>query len=197
MLIKILIAIAALIAVFAIVVATRPAPFTISRSAIIAAPPSMIYSQVSDFNAWAAWSPWGKLDPAMKMTFAGAPGHVGASYEWTGNDKVGEGRMTLVEVQPPTMLNIRPFAATNECIFSFMPSGAGTLVSWTMNGNNNFMAKAFSMFVSMDKMVGGDFERGLAQLKTVAESAAQQQAPAPAPAAPAPATATPTAPAAK
>jgi uncharacterized protein YndB with AHSA1/START domain len=189
---KILLAVAAALIVFALVVATRPAAFSISRSIIIAAPPTLVYKRVADFKAWPAWSPWAKLDPEMKTSYAGPPGQPGATYEWSGNDKVGAGRMTVVQAQPPAMLDLKleflkPFHATNASLFNFVPAGSGTLATWSMSGNNSFMAKAFAMFADMDKMIGGDFERGLSQLKADAESEARSLAagaPAPAPAAP-------------
>jgi len=176
MLIRILIVVLAVVAVFVVVAATRPAAFSYVRSISIAAPPAQVFARVVDFAAWPAWSPWAKLDPAMKTAYAGEPGHVGASYTWSGNDKVGEGRMTLTDVQDSSRIAIRleflrPFASTNESVFTFAPDGAGTRVSWSMSGTNNFMAKAASIFMNMDKMIGGDFERGLAQLKQQAETA--------------------------
>src|SRR5207237_779912 len=150
--------------------------FRVARSAEMAAPPAVVYAQIADFHRWDAWSPWAKLDPAMKTSFQGADAAVGSSYGWTGNDKVGEGRMTIVGLQPAQKIDIklefmRPFASTNETTFEFAPKGAGTAVTWTMAGKNNFIGKAFSLVMNMDKMIGGDFERGLAQLKTVSESA--------------------------
>ncbi len=182
----------ALIPILLVVIATRPDSFTVSRSTIVAAAPAVVYAQVSDFAAWQAWSPWAKLDPAMKTTFAGQTGQPGATYAWTGNDKVGEGRMTIVTATAPSLVDIKleflkPFAATNDTTFAITPSGTGSLVVWTMSGNNNFMAKGMSLFMSMDKMIGGDFERGLSQLKTVSEAeAAKAAAAVPAAASPVP-----------
>jgi len=185
MLIKTLIVIAAIIVVFAIIVALRPSNFRIVRSATIAAPPEVIFEQVNDFRAWQAWSPWEKKDPNLRRTYEGPPSGRGAVYAWAGNNEVGEGRMTLIESRPAELIRIRldffkPFAATNESEFTFAPRGDGrTEVTWSMTGHNGFMAKAFCMFMNMDKMVGSDFEKGLASMKPVAESSA---APAPAPA---------------
>ena len=181
----------AILVILAGIIVSRPDTFSVSRSAIIAAPPAVVYAQVADFAAWQAWSPWGKLDPAMKTTYGGTPGQPGATYAWVGNKDVGEGRMTIVKVDPPSLVDInlefiKPFPATNDTAFAFAPSGPGTLAMWTMTGHNNFMTKAMSLFSSMDKMIGPDFEKGLAQLKTVSESAATQVAAAPAPS-PAPA----------
>jgi uncharacterized protein YndB with AHSA1/START domain len=189
MLIRILIAVAAVILVFVLVAATRPAAFTITRSTNIAAPPAVVYAQVADLSKWPAWSPWAQLDPNQKVTYSGTPGQPGSGSAWSGNNKVGEGRMTLTEVRPPELVDIklefiRPFEATNQSTFNLAPSGPGTQVTWSMNGHNNFMSKAFSIFMNMDKMVGGDFERGLASLKEVSEMAAKAVPP-PAPAQPA------------
>ena len=178
MLKKILVALALLIIVLVIVVATRPAGFRITRSATIAAPPEVVFAQVNDFHKWDAWSPWAKLDPAMKQTYEGAPAGTGAVYSWTGNKEVGEGRMTLTESRTNELIRIKleflkPFAAVNTTEFTFKPEGNQTTVEWSMTGSNNFMAKAFGLFMNMDKMIGGDFEKGLAQLKSVAEAASK------------------------
>jgi uncharacterized protein YndB with AHSA1/START domain len=176
---KVLIGIAAIVILFVLVVATRPSAFHIERSITIAAPPANAFAQVNDFHAWSAWSPWEKMDPQMKKTFEGAPSGPGAMYAWTGNDKVGEGRMTIEKSDKPSLVSIKleflkPFAATNTATFTFAPAPDGTKTTWAMDGQNNFMAKAASLFMDFDKMVGGDFERGLAALKTAAESAPPQ-----------------------
>ena len=138
-----------------------------------------MFAQVNDFHKWAQWSPFEKLDPQMAKTFEGPTEGVGASYAWKGNDKAGEGRMTIEKSNKPLQISIKltflkPFPATNTATFTFMPDSANpqsTKVTWEMDGNNNFVGKMFQLFVSMDKMVGADFERGLASLKAVAESA--------------------------
>ena len=174
MLKKILIALAAVLVVLVAVIATRPPTFSVSRSRTVAAAPSALYAQVADFHRWAAWSPWEHLDPAMQKTFDGAG--AGATYAWKGNKQVGAGRMTITGMKPDAEVDIRleflePFASTSETKFTFAPQAAGTLVTWTMSGHNNFMAKAFSMVMDMDKLIGGDFERGLASLDAVAAKA--------------------------
>jgi uncharacterized protein YndB with AHSA1/START domain len=178
---KILLALAAALVVFLAFVATRPPTFHVERSITLAAPPERAFAQVNDFHAWAAWSPWDKLDPQMKRTFEGAPAGVGASYSWVGNKQVGEGRMTIEKSEPARLVSIKlefikPFEATNTATFAFAPDGAGTKVTWSMDGNNNFVGKLFSVFMDMDKMVGGDFERGLASMKTIAEGGAGTRA---------------------
>ena len=177
MLTKILIVVAVLVVALVVVVATRPSAFRIVRSATITAPPPAAFELVNDLRAWRAWSPWEKRDPALQRTYEGAPAGQGAAYSWAGNNEVGEGRMTITESRPDELVRIRleffkPFAATNEAVFTFEPRGEQTLVTWSMTGHNGFMAKAFCMFVDMDRMVGGDFEKGLAELKRVAESPA-------------------------
>lgn len=179
MLKKLFIVFVALIIVFVVIVALQPSEFRVVRSATIAAPTPAVFAQVNDFHKWDAWSPWAKLDPAMKKTYDGAPAGTGAIYSWSGNDQVGEGRMTLTESRASDLIRIKlefmkPFAATNTTEFSFKPEGNQTVVTWSMFGENNFMAKAFGLFMNMDKMVGGDFEKGLAQLKSVMEAAPKQ-----------------------
>jgi uncharacterized protein YndB with AHSA1/START domain len=176
MLKKILFALLGIIAALAVIVVLQPSDFRISRSTTIAAPAATVFEQVNDFHKWDGWSPWAKLDPNMKQSHEGSPTGVGASYWWSGNDQVGEGRMTLTESRPSEMIRIKleflkPFAATNTAEFSFNPDGNRTTVTWSMFGTNNFMAKAFGLVMNMDKLVGADFEKGLAQLKTVAETA--------------------------
>ncbi len=179
MLTKILIALAVVIVVLVIVVATRPPEFRITRTATISAPAPAVFAQVNDFHKWAAWNPWAKLDPAMKQTYEGAPAGAGAIYTWAGNREVGEGRMTLTESRPTELIRIKleflkPFKATNTAKFTFKPVGDQTVVTWTMTGENNFIAKAVSLIMNMEKMVGGQFEKGLASMKTVVEAAPKQ-----------------------
>jgi uncharacterized protein YndB with AHSA1/START domain len=173
---KILIGLAALVVVFVAVVAMQPSEFRVVRSATIAAPAPVVFAAVNDFRQWEAWSPWAKLDPAMKKTYTGAPAGTGAVYAWSGNGEVGEGRTTITESRPGDLVRIklefaRPFAVTNDVEFTFKPDGDRTAVTWSMTGRNGFMAKAAGIFMDMDKMVGGQFESGLAQLKAVAEKA--------------------------
>jgi hypothetical protein len=172
----ILLALLAIIVIFAVFVALQPAGFRVTRSATIDAPPATVFPQVNDFHNWDAWSPWAKIDPAMKQTYEGAPAGTGAIYRWSGDNKVGEGRMTMTESRPVDRVGIklefmRPFKATNTAEFTFQPQGPGTLVTWSMSGQKNFMTKAVHLFMDMDKMLGGQFDKGLAQMKAVVEGA--------------------------
>jgi Polyketide cyclase / dehydrase and lipid transport len=176
MLMPILIAIAAIMVVLIIIVATRPADFRITRTATMPAPPAVVFAQVNDFYKWEAWSPWAKLDPACKYSYEGPAAGTGAIFTWSGNTKVGEGRMTILESRPDDLIRIKleflkPFKATSTSEFTFQPQGNQTVVTWSMYGKNNFMAKAMGLIMNCDKMVGGDFEKGLASLKSIAETA--------------------------
>jgi uncharacterized protein YndB with AHSA1/START domain len=176
MLKKIVLALSAFIVGFSIFVYLQPGEFKVSRAILIAAPAAQVFEQVNDFHHWTAWSPWAKLDPAMTTHFEGAPFGRGAVYGWKGNDKVGEGKMTLLQSDPASMIRIQidfesPMKATHLTEFSFKADSQGTLVNWSMFGKNNFISKAFHLFIDMDKMIGADFEKGLAQLKMVSEAA--------------------------
>ncbi len=179
MLLKILAVVALVIVILVIVIALQPGEFRIARSTKISAPPPVVFVQVNDFRKWQAWNPWGKIDPAMKVSYAGAPAGVGAAYSWSGNNEVGEGRMTIIESRPYELIRVKleflkPFAATNTAEFTFKPEANETMTTWSMFGEKNFMAKAIHLFISMEKMIGGQFEKGLADMKVAAETAAKQ-----------------------
>jgi len=172
---KILIVLVIILVVFVVIVAMQPAAYRITRTATISAPPADVFAQVNDLHKFQDWSPWAKLDPALKQTYDGAPAGTGAIYSWEGNKKVGAGRMTITDSRTNDLVSmklefLKPFASTATTEFAFKPEGNQTSVTWSMFGENNFMAKAFCLFMNMDKMVGGDFERGLAQLKSLVES---------------------------
>jgi len=176
MLTTILIVLAVAIFMFVIIVALRPADFRITRTATVSAPASLVFALVNDLHEWEIWSPWEKMDPALKKTFEGPSAGTGAKYSWAGSNKVGEGRMTITESRPSELVLIqleflKPFKATHTVEFTFKPEGNQTVVAWSMFGKNNFMAKAFHLFVDFDRMIGGDFEKGLAQMKSAAEAA--------------------------
>ena len=176
MLWKILIALVVIVVGLVAVIALQPARYRVSRSTTIAAPAPVVFAQVNDFHRWTAWSPWEKIDPAMKRTYEGPPAGVGASYTWVGSGEVGEGRMTIVESRPSDLIQVKlefvkPFAGTSVAEFTFKPEGDRTLVTWSMTGDKNFIAKAIHLVMSMDRMIGDQFDKGLAAMKTVAEAA--------------------------
>lgn len=175
MLLTILAVLVAAVAALLVFAATRPDGFTVQRAATIAAPADRIFAQLNDFHRWSAWSPWERLDPEMRRTFSGADRGRGAVYGWVGNKKVGEGRMEILESDPPSRLRIqldflKPFESHNTTEFTLAPAGGGTRVNWAMHGRHTFVTKVMCLFMNMDRMVGPDFERGLASLKTIAEA---------------------------
>lgn len=181
MLKKIGLGLGAIVVLFVIVVATRPGEFRYERSTVINAPPAVVYPLIADFHRWQGWSPWDKIDPSQKTTFEGPASGVGAKYGWSGNDEVGEGKMTITDTKANESVKIklefiRPFAAVNDTEFALKPEGAGTKVSWVMTGKHDFMSKAFCLFVDMEKMLGADFDKGLAQMKTLAETESVRRA---------------------
>ncbi len=148
--------------------------FRIQRAASIKAPPEKIFPLINDFHHWASWSPWEKLDPALKRTYSGTASGRGAVYEWEGNKKVGQGRMEIMESSPSSKITIKldflkPFEAHNTAEFTLDRQGDSTTVTWVMNGRQAYMFKVMSLFFSMDKMIGKDFETGLANLKSITE----------------------------
>jgi polyketide cyclase/dehydrase/lipid transport protein len=167
--------IAALVVLFVLLASIQPTDFRIARSQEMAAPASAVFAQVNDFHAWEAWSPWAKLDPNATTTFEGPTSGVGASFIWSGNDKVGAGRQTILESRPDELVRIkldfeRPFKDTCDVDFKFEPKQEQTLVVWSMSGKRNFIAKAMSLFIDCDKIVGPDFEKGLVSLKKIVET---------------------------
>ncbi len=178
MILKIFLGLAAVVAIFLIVVASQPSEFRVTRSASIPAPVSVVFEQVNDLHKWQAWSPWAKMDPAAKVSFAGPSAGVGASFSWAGNEKIGEGRMTITESRPGELVRFKlefkkPFEGTNDAEFTFKPQDNGTAVSWSMSGQNNFLFKAVGLFMNCDKMVGDQFEEGLRNLTAVSAAAAK------------------------
>jgi hypothetical protein len=167
-----------LLAAYLIYASTLPTKFHIERSMEMNAPAEAIFPLLNDFHQWPIWSPWEKMDPNLKRTFSGPDSGVGATYQWAGNKKVGEGRMTIMESRPPEWLNIKlefikPWTATNASMFKLEPTATGgTKVIWAMDGERNFMMKAMSVFMNMDKLVGKDFEAGLMAMKAAVEKPA-------------------------
>lgn len=164
-----------LVAGLAVFIATRPDEFRVERSTLIQAPAESVFAKVNDFRQWPQWSPWAKRDPAMQVAYAGAEQGVGATQRWAGNKEVGKGSATIIDSVPAERVVIQlefiePFQASNTAEFRFQPEAGGTRVSWSMSGRNGFMGKAMGLIFNMDKMVGGDFEQGLASIKALAEA---------------------------
>jgi hypothetical protein len=171
---SVLLIILAGLAAFLVFVATRPDTFKVERKVAIAAPASAIFPHVNELQKWGAWSPWAKLDINAKHSFEGPVVGTGAAMRWAGNNKVGEGTMTITESHPNEKIAFRldflkPFAATNTAEFTFVPDGSQTMVSWSMSGKSTFISKLMGVFMNCDKMVGEQFDKGLADLKKVAE----------------------------
>jgi hypothetical protein len=174
---KILLAVALLVVAAAAFVSIQPSTFRVSRAAVMAAPADALYARIADFHAWQAWSPWERLDPAQRREITGAPSGKGAVYFWSGNDQVGEGRMTIVDARPGELAKIdlefiEPWQSRNETEFRLLPDAAGTRVEWTMVGHSGFVEKAMGILMDWDAMIGADFEKGLASMKALAEAEA-------------------------
>ncbi len=163
------------IIIFFIVAATQPSDFRVTRTGTISAPASAVFAQVNDLQKWEAWSPWAKLDPEAKNSFEGPTSGTGAIMRWSGNNKVGQGSMTIIESRPDDFINfklefLKPFIATNTAEFTFNSEDNQTTVTWTMYGKSNFMSKVIGLVMNCEKMVGSQFEQGLAALKSVVEA---------------------------
>ena len=172
-----MVSVAVLLLVGAVLVfaATRPDTFRVKRATSIEAPPEKIFPLINDFKRWGAWSPYEKKDPDMKRSYDGPPAGQGAVYAWEGDGNVGQGRMEIVEASPSSKVAIkldftRPFEAHNRVVFTMTPAGGATEVTWDMQGPANYLAKLMGIFIDMDRMVGKDFEAGLANLKTAVEN---------------------------
>jgi uncharacterized protein YndB with AHSA1/START domain len=162
------------IAAVLILAATKPDTFSVRRGATMKAPPEKIFSLINDFHQWGKWSPWENRDPAMTRSFSGAESGQGAVYAWEGNKNVGSGRMEILDASTPSKIIIKldflkPFEAHNTAEFTMLPQGDATSVNWVMHGPAPFMSKMMQVFMNMDKMIGKDFEAGLANLKGLAE----------------------------
>jgi uncharacterized protein YndB with AHSA1/START domain len=149
--------------------------FRIERSTTISAPAEKIFPLIDDFHSWSSWSPYEKLDPAMQRTYSGEPRGIGAAYAWN-RKKAGAGSMEIIQAAAPSRVAIaltftKPMKAQNTAEFVLEPSGGGTRVSWSMTGKVTLMTRIFGFFVNMDKMIGKDFEAGLAAIKVIAETA--------------------------
>jgi hypothetical protein len=173
----IIVAVVLVVAVAALLgfAAMKPDTFRIQRAASIKAPAEKIFTLINDFHNWGSWSPWEKMDPALKRTYSGAASGTGAVYEWVGNKQVGQGRMEIAGASSPSKVTIKldfikPFKAHNTAEFTLQTQGDSTNVTWAMEGRQPFMFKVMSLFFSMDKMIGKDFEAGLANMKSLTEA---------------------------
>lgn len=175
MLRKIFIGFILLLVALTAVIASRPDEFHVSRGTVISAAPETVFPLVNDLHNWEAWSPWAKIDPNAKMTYSGSAAGTGASCAWAGNHEIGEGSMTITESRMNERIRmkldfLKPFKGTNDVEFTFIPQGRQTAVTWTMTGKNNFLSKAIGLVMNCEKMVGDQYEKGLAQMKSAAES---------------------------
>lgn len=172
-----IIAIVVVVAIVALLgfAATKPNHFRVARSTVINAPPEKIYALIEDFQRWRVWSPYEKLDPAMTRTYGGPATGLGSTYAWSGNGKAGAGRMEIVEATVPSRLVTsldftKPMEAHNKAIFTLVPEGDATRVTWVMEGPSPFLFKLMDVIFNMDRMAGKDFDAGLASLKAEAET---------------------------
>lgn len=166
----------AAIAAVLLVAAFRPAHFRIQRTITIAAAPDTVFAELEDFRRWRDWSPWEDIDPELRRTFRGAQSGEGAVYDWdSDNPKAGKGRMTILEARAPNKLVIelafiKPFAATNTAEFTMQSCDDGAILTWAMHGPSPFVSRLFGLVFNMDKLIGSDFEKGLARLKSLTET---------------------------
>ena len=178
---KILIGLIAMIGSFLALILLQPSDYQITRTTTISAPAQDVFAQIDDFHRWQAWSPWAERDPKAKVSFDGPASGKGAVFAWSGNNEVGEGRMTLVESQPGALVKIRtdfvkPFVGSSYSDFTLKGEGEGTSLTWSMSGQNDFIGKAICLFISMDKVLGGEMAKGLAGIKRIAEATAKKPA---------------------
>ncbi|HEY9552679.1 SRPBCC family protein [Allosphingosinicella sp.] len=181
---EIILIVLVILAALLIYIMTRPNTFRVRRSAMIDAPPEKVFPLINDFHRWEVWSPWEKLDPALQRRFSGPESGKGSIYEWQGNKKVGQGRMEIVDSFAPSKILIKldflkPFESHNTTEFTLEPKDRATEVNWEMYGPSPFMTKAMSLFGGMDKMVGKDFEKGLANMRAAAEGTTPEAVPPP------------------
>jgi len=169
----IVIVVIVLVAAVLAIAMTRPDSFRVERKTSIKSAPDKIFPLIDDFHNWSSWSPWERMDPAMRRTHSGAASGKGAVYEWEGNSKVGQGRMEILEASPSKVIIkldfLKPFEGHNVAEFTFEPQSDSTSVTWAMYGPAPFFSKVMQVFMSMDKMIGKDFDSGLANLKAIAE----------------------------
>jgi uncharacterized protein YndB with AHSA1/START domain len=170
----IVVVLAIAIAIILVLAATKPGTFSVRRATTVKAPPERIFPLINDFHQWGSWSPYENKDPAMKRSFSGAADGKGAVYGWEGNKNVGSGRMEILDTSEPSKIVIKldfftPFEGHNTAEFTMLPQGDATNLTWLMHGPASFMSKVMQMFINLDKMIGKDFEIGLANLKRLTE----------------------------
>jgi hypothetical protein len=175
MLKKGLISLGLLVVAAIVFVYTRPDTYRVERSAEIHAPADVVFALIDDLQQWPRWSPWEKLDPDLKKSYEGPRSGPGATYAWSGNAEVGEGRITIVESKPGELVRVelryfKPFQGTSEARFELAPSEAGTRVRWSVEGENGFAAKAISLLMDVNALIGASFEQGLADLDAAARA---------------------------
>lgn len=175
MILKIVLILVALVGVVCLIAAFQPSTFRIERSVTIGASPAALFPRLNDLHQVHAWSPWKEKDPACAYEFTGPAAGVGAAQSWSGNSDVGSGKQTIVESRPNELVRLKlefykPIEGLCDATFTLKPNGDQTAVTWTMAGENNFVGKLFCLFMNQDKMIGGEFEKGLANLKRLAES---------------------------
>ena len=181
MLKKVLMGLGALVLVFAAVVLMQPSKYHVERSLMIKAPRQVVFDQVNIMQNRHSWYPWDRLDPNMKITYGDIPAGKGATYQWSGNDDVGQGRQEILESVPgekvvDSLHFLKPFESTSTATFTFADDAGGTKVTWSLDGGEGFSTKLMNVFVNMDNALGRDFESGLANLDTVAQKAAEAAA---------------------
>ncbi len=165
---------AIVIAIVLILAATKPNTFSVQRATTVKAPPERIFPLINDFHQWGSWSPYENKDPAMKRSYSGAADGKGAVYGWEGNKNVGSGRMEILDTSEPSKIVIKldfftPFEGHNTAEFTMLPQGDATNLTWLMHGPASLMSKVMQVFINLDKMIGKDFEIGLANLKRLTE----------------------------
>src|SRR5262245_17490672 len=172
-LVIIVVVLAIVITIVLILAVIKPDTFRVERAATVNAPAERIFPLISDFHQWLNWSPWEGRDPALKRSYGGAERGEGAVYAWEGDKNVGSGRMEILEATPSKVVIkldfLKPFEAHNTAEFTMMPQGGKTRVTWVMHGPAPFISKVMQVFMNMDRMVGKDFETGLANIKTISE----------------------------
>ena len=166
------------VAILAGIVAAQEGHYDYRVSKTIEAPPDVVYSYVADYQKWESWTPWAELDPNQKITLGEKTAGVGATYAWSGNEKVGQGRMEIQSATDNKSVThalhfIEPFEDSCTTAFDLNAKEKETTIAWSMTGENKFMAKAMGLFMDMEKMITNDFEKGLSKLKTIAEAEAQ------------------------